>query len=218
MTWRQILRPESESFLRVLQQDIDKAERGSTIWFDVLDATSQLAPLIWHLLSDDGRAKFMKDYYSLWCMHRHCMPLVNARPVLAMATAGQLTALSGLSNVSSESCENGFIVTCQTADGQQETTVDFLINATGTGMDIAHHDDPLICQLVRSEQLAPHPLGGVDVDFDTLQLVRSDGSKITTAIFRWATYTRRTFLLEFRRDQSHECHEASRTAQEDNST
>jgi uncharacterized NAD(P)/FAD-binding protein YdhS len=177
VNWRSILHPRGETLLPVLQQDVEHAEDGHTVWFDVLEATSQLTPLIWHCLSDDDKATFMKNYYSLWCMHRHCMPLVNARQILAMASTGQLTVFNGLIDVSDDGQEDGFVVTCQTAQGVRDITLDCIINATGSGMDVTQCDDSLINYLAHSGQLAPHPMGGVDVDFDSLQLMRPDGSR-----------------------------------------
>ncbi|MFG2375671.1 FAD/NAD(P)-binding protein [Streptomyces sp. NPDC048504] len=170
--WKRVLARPEETFTRTLAKDVELAEKGQTLWYSILDATSEIVPLVWRTMSAKARASFMTEHLSIWSMFRHCMPLDNARRLLDMATDGAFGVASELTAVSYVEGSGTFRVD---AAGRTHH-VEWLVNATGTGFALDCSDSSLIQNMLMRGDIAPHPLGGIDVDFDTLRVVRRDRS------------------------------------------
>ncbi|WP_330460669.1 FAD/NAD(P)-binding protein [Streptomyces sp. NBC_00820] len=170
--WKRVLARPAETFTHTLARDVERAERGQTLWYSILDATSEIVPLVWRTMSAGARASFMTEHLSIWSMFRHCMPLDNARRLLGMATDGAFTVASELSAVSYDEEDAVF----QVSAGGTTHRVRWLVNATGTGFALDCSDSSLIQNMLMRGDITPHPLGGIDVDFDSLRVLRRDGS------------------------------------------
>ncbi|MFJ3660017.1 FAD/NAD(P)-binding protein [Streptomyces sp. NPDC090119] len=175
--WRRVLTEPSAAFTPTLARDIELAENGQTLWYSILDATSEVVPQVWRSMSADARAAFMTDHLSIWSMFRHCMPLDNAHRLLAMATEGAFQVASGLTAVTYDEERAVFRVEVAPVGGEAAAyDVDHLVNATGTGFALERSDSSLIQNMLMRGDISPHPLGGIDVDFDTMRVARRDGS------------------------------------------
>ncbi|GAA1378081.1 FAD/NAD(P)-binding protein [Streptomyces beijiangensis] len=151
-----------------LAHDIRQAEGDGAHWYEVLDATSPLAPDIWQRMSYRAKAEFLHHYSSLWATYRHPMPLVNAHLVAQHLSSGQLRVLTGITGVTAAS--DGTFDIRRTAPGGDVThRVDRLINTTGTATDPWLIDSPLLTTLLHRGILTTHPLGGIDVHPHTLR-------------------------------------------------
>ncbi|MGW2718078.1 FAD/NAD(P)-binding protein [Streptomyces sp. NPDC001492] len=170
--WTRVLARPEETFTHTLAKDVELAEKGQTLWYSILDATSEIVPLVWRSMSPEARASFMTEHLSIWSMFRHCMPLDNARRLLDMATDGAFVAARDLTSVSYDEDARGFRIEA----GGVAHHVEWLVNATGTGFALECSDSSLIQNMLMRGDITPHPLGGIDVDFDTLRVVRRDGS------------------------------------------
>nr|WP_239149086.1 FAD/NAD(P)-binding protein [Streptomyces sp. SID12501] len=174
--WPRVLSQPSAAYAGTLAKDIELAENGQTLWYSILDATSEVIPQVWRSMSTGAREAFIRDHLSIWSMFRHCMPLDNARRLLAMAEEGAFEALSGLASVAYDEESERFRL-----DGGQDgrsfsREVQWLVNATGTGFSLERSDSSLIQNMLMRGDIRPHQLGGIDVEFDTMRVARRDGS------------------------------------------
>ncbi|CZR51820.1 uncharacterized protein PAC_01697 [Phialocephala subalpina] len=148
--------------LQMLKADIAEAEKGPIRWQVVLNAMKALVERYWSVLTLDEKTQFLKENGSKWMTYRHAIPLENARKILAGLEKGQLVVLQGenvkWSGDSFNLKSNG-----------KEYRVKYLIESLGQEYDTTHIDSPLLQSMLKSRQLAHNPLGGVDVDFNTLK-------------------------------------------------
>ncbi|MCT9081059.1 FAD/NAD(P)-binding protein [Streptomyces fulvoviolaceus] len=170
--WKRVLARPADPVTHTLAKDVELAENGQTLWYSILDATSEIVPLVWRSMSPGARASFMTEHLSIWSMFRHCMPLDNARRLLDMATDGAFAVASELTSVTYDEEDAAFRMEA----GGAAHRVEWLVNATGTGFALDCSDSSLIQNMLMRGDITPHPLGGIDVDFDTLRVVRRDGS------------------------------------------
>lgn len=148
--------------------DIEEAEEHRTAWYEALDATSELAPHLWHALHPRDKTSFLAHHHGLWATWRHPMPLSNARRLHHLHRSGQLQWHPGIRAATADS-HGGFDIHCHHRGRPSAWRVDHLVNATGTGFHpwLAAH--PLLAALLHRQLVTTHPHGGIDVDFHTLQ-------------------------------------------------
>ncbi|SHM93694.1 FAD/NAD(P)-binding protein [Streptomyces yunnanensis] len=151
-----------------LATEIEDAMAHRTRWYEALDATSQFAPYLWQAMRPKAKADFLTRYHGMWATWRHPMPLPNARRIHHMHRTGQLQWHSGMETVTPDHL-GSFQVHCHPEGRHHTRHVDYLINATGTCYHPWLTTSPLLAALLGRGALAAHPLGGIDVDFHTLQ-------------------------------------------------
>ncbi|WP_354638578.1 FAD/NAD(P)-binding protein [Kitasatospora camelliae] len=181
--WTRVLAEPDASFTGTLARDVRLAENGQTLWYSILDATSEVIPLVWRAMSPAARESFVRDHLSIWSMFRHCMPLDNARRLLDMAEDGAFEALTGLTAVSYDEDRELFRMEGAQAGEPFAREVRYLVNATGTGFALDRSDSSLIQNMLMRGDIRPHPLGGIDVDFDTMRVIGRDGSPSDRALY-----------------------------------
>ncbi|MCD0485527.1 FAD/NAD(P)-binding protein [Streptacidiphilus sp. ASG 303] len=174
--WPRMLAEPDAAFAGVLARDVRLAENGQTLWYSILDATSEVVPQVWRAMSPSARETFVRDHLSVWSMFRHCMPLDNARRLLSMAEDGAFEVLTGLGSVAWDEEREVFRLDGGQRGEAYAREVDWLVNATGTGFSLDRSDSSLIQNMLMRGAIRPHPLGGIDVDFETMRVLRSDGS------------------------------------------
>jgi uncharacterized NAD(P)/FAD-binding protein YdhS len=177
LDWPRILSHPDTPFKDTLARDIRLAESGQTLWYSILDATSEVIPFVWKTMSPAARETFLSEYLPIWMTFRHCMPVDNARRLFGMARDGTFDVLSGLNSVDFDEESDVFRLAGRRGDRAFAREVSYLVNATGTGFALNRSDSPLVQSMLMRGGILPHPLGGVDVDFETMQLMRGDGSK-----------------------------------------
>ncbi|RAJ29845.1 putative NAD(P)/FAD-binding protein YdhS [Kitasatospora sp. SolWspMP-SS2h] len=165
-----------------LARDIARAESERPHWYEVLDATSPLAPEIWHRTRFRDKSRFLRRSMAVWAVHRHLMPLDNARFLHTLLAEGRLRTLDGTRAVTSAS-DGGFDVLRRTPAGEVLHHTDFLVNASGPGTSAWSLESPLVKDCLDRGLLRPHPLGGIDVDYATLRARRRDGAHDTRLLF-----------------------------------
>ncbi|MFD9502009.1 FAD/NAD(P)-binding protein [Streptomyces sp. NPDC060035] len=182
--WERVLAEPSAMFTATLAKDIELAENSQTLWYSILDATSEVIPHVWRAMSAEARAAFMNNHLSVWSMFRHCMPLDNARRLLTMATEGAFQVTSGLTSVAYDDERQLFRIEAAPVGGERTVyDVDYLVNATGTGFALERSDSSLIQNMLMRGDISPHPLGGIDVGFEDMRVVRRDGSLSGRALY-----------------------------------
>ncbi|GGN85433.1 hypothetical protein GCM10010112_65860 [Actinoplanes lobatus] len=173
--WAAVFTEAHKPFLDALRHDVALAEDGQTAWYYILDATSEIIPELWDWMTEQARAEFLENHLSIWAMFRHCVPLRNGRRLLAMAEAGRFDALSGLTSVTHDPDRDEFELAGVHGEPYRRR-VDYLLNATGTGFALERSDSSLLQNMLMRGEIRPHRLGGVDVEFDTMRVIRPDGS------------------------------------------
>jgi uncharacterized NAD(P)/FAD-binding protein YdhS len=170
--------------IKELHADIARAEKGENHWHTVLADTSPLLPLIWNNLRESDKKKFYRKYYPLWRVYRVSMPLQNAKKVLRLLENGRLKVIRNLQSVNYDNKRRIFTVTYRREDfSEAQLQVAYLVDATGTGFDIAKSRSRLLQNMITSGYLTPHPMGGVKVNFKTLRLIKQDGKELRKAFF-----------------------------------
>jgi zinc D-Ala-D-Ala dipeptidase len=181
--WSQIWQIDDDP-LRALQVDIARAEKGENHWHTVLADTSPLLPLIWGNLREEDKKRFYREFYPLWRVYRVSMPLQNAKKVLRLLESGRLKVIRNLQSVNYDSDDKMFTATYKQDDHTEGSLrVPYLVDATGTGFNVAKSRSKLIQNMITGGFLTPHPMGGVNVNFKTLRLIKQDGKELPRAFF-----------------------------------
>ena len=181
--WSQIWQIDDDP-LRALQVDITKAEQGENHWHTVLADTSLLLPLIWENLRESDKKLFYRQYYQWWRIYRVSMPLQNAKKVLKLLESGRLKIIRRVQAVQYSSHDKAFTVTYKADDDSEGTLqVAYLIDATGTGFNVAKSRSRLLHTMIAGGLLTPHPMGGVAVNPKTLRLIKQNGKELHRAFF-----------------------------------
>jgi uncharacterized NAD(P)/FAD-binding protein YdhS len=174
--WLHTLNP-TKSIGEILEEDIAAAKEGPIPSQSVLFATAEIISDLWNRLPHQEQRKFDCDYKSLWTVFRHPMPVVNAEKVLRPLKSGQLKVLSGFKCIRHLGKGQGFLVDIQTRYGVvYPLRVRSFINATGQGLAVAKYDDRLVQSLLGRGTIAPHPSGGIHVDFDSGITISKEGT------------------------------------------
>jgi uncharacterized NAD(P)/FAD-binding protein YdhS len=150
-----------------LKSEIEEVRTGfSRHWQNVLFSIYSNISVIWDSLSERGKEKFIKIYYSAWMTYLAAFPLENAEKILGYLERHEMEVRGGLQAVSYNArtqmfdvqFEEGAVFQCK-----------YFINATGAGHNVEKTPSTLLQNMIRSGLLVPHHLGGVNVDFKSLQ-------------------------------------------------
>lgn len=154
--------------LEWLNQQISLAETGVKPWQQVLFAIYPIVPTLWSMLSLQDKKTFQDEYNSIYMTYLAAFPLENAYKVQEMIESNQLEVHGGLTSIQHDN--DKFILN---VENNHKITVKHLFNATGPGYDPTHI--PLYRKMLSSRILQKHPLGGFNVNPQTLQAMNSDG-------------------------------------------
>jgi uncharacterized NAD(P)/FAD-binding protein YdhS len=129
-------------------------------------------------MSVNDRMRFDREYKTVWAVYRHPMPVINAKKILNALKSGQLDIKQGQTHVKAvgkEGFEIGFI---NRHDVPFALKSSYIINATGQETDVTKFESILIQRLINKELIAPHPNGGIFVDFYTSGVKGKSGKDI----------------------------------------
>jgi uncharacterized NAD(P)/FAD-binding protein YdhS len=140
---------------------------------------------LWRALDPTSSREFNRRYGRVFGCLRSPMPAVNARRLLALSRSGAITFRSGITDVTADApvgepgqvSADGARFTASFGDGE---TLRFgiTVNATGRGIDVgAARPGSLVEALSTSGIARPHPLGGLDVDPDTNEVLNARGER-----------------------------------------
>ncbi|OJJ76719.1 hypothetical protein ASPBRDRAFT_39189 [Aspergillus brasiliensis CBS 101740] len=149
--------------LAELRADLHAAKEGNVHWQTVLRHTAPLVERYWRCLPLESQKLFMTKFLTPWMRYRHGMPVQNAQQILNLMETSQLSVVAGEA-VHWDDEEGVFIA--QTTAGPIEAS--YVIEATGQESHLDRIPSPLVQSAVQKGLFTPHPMGGVDVDFDTL--------------------------------------------------
>ncbi|KTC87683.1 FAD/NAD(P)-binding protein [Legionella drozanskii] len=154
------------SALDWITHEINEAEEGARPWQQFLFALYPLTPHLWTLLNCRDQTLFMAEFYSLFITYLAAFPLENAYKIKELLRQQQLTVLGGLKEISLENSQ--FLAHCQNG---QTIKSNWLINATGPSYEASTL--PLLQKMLESGLIAQHPLGGIQIEKETLKVVNN---------------------------------------------
>lgn len=136
---------------------------------------------LWRALDPESSKEFNRRYGRIFTCLRSPMPAVNARRLLELSDSGAITFRSGITDVSSHVPADGSTGGARfTAafDNGETRTFGITVNATGRGIDVgAARPGSLIEALSMRGIARPHPLGGLDVDPDSNEVLNARGER-----------------------------------------
>ncbi len=142
------------SLTRAVRREITRAEIAGFGWRSVIDALRPHSQLLWQELSPADRRRFVRHLRPWWDVHRHRAAPDVAERIHRLQAEGRLVLHAGrleaLEPSGPWSC--GALATYRPrgASASLALEVQRVINCTGTAVDLAAVDDPLIRQLLAS--------------------------------------------------------------------
>lgn len=155
-------KPAGGDAVEALRRDILAARQGPQPWQAAFVALNSVIDELWRALSPVDQARFRRHGYSRFMAVRVPIPLANAQVLSELFQTGQLSLLPRLEAVTHR--DGAFVARL---NGGDERRFDVLINATAPDNDVALTEDPLFVALREAGLVQAHPLGGVDVGFET---------------------------------------------------
>lgn len=155
------------SAVEVLKEDIARVRTGHANYFSVLKAIDEQIGEIWNAMSLEARFEFDQYFRTIWNTYCYPMPLQNGLRVLAALESGQVSVRGGLRDISHDAARQTYRLLFGAEPEQEIVETRFIINATGQGTDITRCRNTLLEAGMRNGSILPHPLGGIDVDFQT---------------------------------------------------
>ena len=159
---------QATSARKLLENDINVARLGGDAFQNIAYELRYEASVMWSLLSDEEKVRFIRWIGSYWNINRHGMPLVNALRIKSLFDKEQLTVTAGLEEVTFDESRKKFRLTYQ---GGQHAEADYLINATGTAKRLSDMDITLIQKMHHKKYLIPHSAGGIRINRQHMQVI-----------------------------------------------
>jgi len=155
----------------LLRAEIEEVKTGNQRhWQNVLFSLYSNISFIWNSLSERAKETFINKYYSAWMTYLAAFPVENAEKIFSLLTQKEIEVKGGLQQVAYDAEEEVFNVTFK----DQIVQCQYFINATGAGHDISKTPSLLLQNMVKSGLLVPYHLGGVKVDFKSLQPISKE--------------------------------------------
>jgi uncharacterized NAD(P)/FAD-binding protein YdhS len=163
------------SFLR---RDLNEAGAGVRSWQSVGVALNEVIELLWSVLDEADQKEFKAHYYSIWMSYRVPIPEQSGKRLLQLMESGRVQVLAGLSDVKWDPLAESFEIDLGRTGTLRCGSV---INATGSPTSLGDCDSRLMDSLLASHWLSAHPMGGIDVDFDSSAVRDRNGTPRSNA-------------------------------------
>lgn len=132
-----------------------------------------------------------ENYKSKWISYRVGTPESNAVKIMRLFETGQLSFIQDFSDVTHDSEKNIFFL----KDQKNNTHFsNYLVNATGSEDSIDNCDNALISNLKTDGLIQPHQFGGIDINFDTSEVINSK-QEIQPALYAIGNLTSGTYFF-----------------------
>lgn len=140
-------------------------------WRDIIEAVRQHLPILWPVLSDDDKRRFLRHGLPYWSIHRHRLPEQHVERLQGLIKEGRLHSHKGrlheLQPAERLDGRVGSVDAVYSPRGGQapkRLTVDWVYNCTGGSFDISRASSPLIRRLWQRGLLQQGPAElGTDV-------------------------------------------------------
>ncbi len=170
----------TEAAQHTLEQDLDYATQTPNWWndlhFSLRDSYSALARLYPHF-SDKDKRRFDREFYRPFTTHVAAIPRDSALRLKRLLGSGQINVVGGLSQVEADFENQQFVLHSQLPNGAIRTDhYTYLVDATGQNRDCATASR-LYKNLLKRELISPHPAGGIQVEYDSSEVITGNGIK-----------------------------------------
>ncbi|NRO99390.1 FAD-dependent oxidoreductase [Paraburkholderia sp. NMBU_R16] len=155
------------AYVATLRREIDRCSLAGDDWHDVLDSLRPHIATLWHRLSLQERARFLRHVRPYWDVLRHrCSPEVSVR-FAEMLKSNTVSIAAGHILAYREEAHD-VVVTWRrrgTHKWTEQLRVSYVINCTGPDTDVLRCSSPLIEDLLKRGLMRKDSLGlGIDVD------------------------------------------------------
>jgi uncharacterized NAD(P)/FAD-binding protein YdhS len=154
--------------MRTLRLAVAEAATRGCDWRDVMARVRPEVPAAWQRLGERERRQFLRHVQPWWDSHRHRVAPGIAARLAALRAGGLLHGAAGRLRQTTVR-PDGRIDACWEARGgsQVRSTVDLVVNCTGTSMDLRDGSSALLSRLHAKGWLQADPLGlGLHIDAD----------------------------------------------------
>ena len=170
--WQTLFRSDKTDLVEHLDNELSM--ENAHPYQSLLNATNNIIEKVWHNLRFKDKKLFLSRYHRLWNRCRFPIPKENAKQLLNMAKNNQLHYFGNLKTIHYDATNKLYELI---STDKSKAQIHWVINATGP----AHHlppDNLLLHTLITCGHSRLHPLGGIDVDYNTNLLISSAGSLI----------------------------------------
>ena len=151
--------------LRLIRDDIQRAQAQGLPWQVVLDAVRQQGQEIWQRLTEAEKRQFLRHLRRFWDVHRYRIAPQVAQAIADKRHAGSFRLLAArLQTLESSGPTFQLHLTLRGGKSQQET-VDYLVLTTGPDHADLVASQPFLQALHQAGLIHPDPLGmGIEVN------------------------------------------------------
>jgi uncharacterized NAD(P)/FAD-binding protein YdhS len=174
-----ILRPNAGP-QRYIDCEVEDASRYDRVWQAIIYGLNESIDLIWHYLSTEDRSQFEQKFKSRWLAYRVSFPIENARKIQNLLHSDQLTVHGGVEAVWHDETQRLFGTQIHDLRRGFRATLltNCVVNSTGYTADVSRCRSGLVNHLIASGMAAPHPFGGLKLDFARSELISADGRRV----------------------------------------
>lgn len=174
-----ILRPKAGPH-RYIDCEVEDALTHERAWQAIIYGLNESIDLVWHYISDEERMRFEQEFKSRWLAYRVSFPVQNARKIQNLLHSDQLSVHGGCEEVWYDENQQSFGTRiCDLRRGFRATLfTNCLINSTGYTTDVSKCSSELVRHLVKTGLAAPHPFGGLKLDFASSELISASGQRV----------------------------------------
>lgn len=177
--WNRFFKPIEASFGDWIKHLILNGSQYAS-WQSFAVASDAVIANYWHALDASNKAVFMDKYHRLWMCKRVPLPVHTCLKLHSLFQSGILNHHSRLLGIR-VNAGNKFIASIswdRALGNQTEVACDWMINSTGPSRSIDFEvNSSLVKNLLKSGLIRVNPFGGIEIDFETSQIV-SGGKKV----------------------------------------
>jgi uncharacterized NAD(P)/FAD-binding protein YdhS len=135
-------------------------------WPAAVDSLRPITDRLWHGLTSEDQARFLRHAHRHWEVHRHRMAPVVGDEIDGLLAEGSLSIVAGRLVQARSERRRRVQVEIRHRSGEIESVmVGAVINCTGPAMSLERSNDPLVSGLLGRGMARPGPHGlGLDVD------------------------------------------------------
>lgn len=176
MRWNDVFKSaktEYSHWIKYLLED----EYTFMLWQHCAIETDLIIAEYWHALTSSEKEFFLRKYHRLWMAKRVPLPAHTALKLHSLFQAGILSHYPYLCEINFLA-RNKFVAVIKSPEKSteaQEVVCDWVINATGPSRNVDKDSDSvLIGNLFKSGLITANPHGGIELNYETLQVKSRD--------------------------------------------
>jgi len=173
----------TRTFLNRVRTQIDVCSARGVDWRDVIASLRPVTQQLWDLLSTSERGRFLRHVRPYWEVHRHRIAPEAAFIVDRLVSDGILKTVSGrVAGFEWTDADVAVQVKMKGAEQCRQFRVNYVINCTGPGTNVAVMEDPLI-RALRSRSLIVSDRLGLGVETDEYGALRQPDGTFSSSLY-----------------------------------